>query len=332
MGTPERSSSSPPGISAEDLVPDPVTEIVPLTPTIVDLPELEEDTSVSSTPSCGTRRQGSKTTSTKSSRHTCHRRSQPSSREAVPDKVESSKVKLEPEPSPVVKGKELAVVTPKHPAGSAQTRPVLLPVETKVHKLSATPISTKKESDFGTSAFVPNPISLLDTTFVMKHAPSYYNWTEDLMEFPAEPPKVFSISEEFLTKPFPLGLNFSTHCPHWLLHLGIATWDNLKELTPTFTVEKLMTSLTVDYYFHHRNDMRIFLTLGSMLSKDSPWHILPDDHSIAWIPQLIQLLKKQTLSYVNEERLVSTKLFTKSVIPSPVIVNGGIKGIGTGTN
>ena len=55
MGTPERSSSSPPGISAEDLVPDPVTEIVPLTPTIVDLPELEEDTSVSSTPSRGTR-------------------------------------------------------------------------------------------------------------------------------------------------------------------------------------------------------------------------------------------------------------------------------------
>ena len=47
-----------------------------------------------------------------------------------------SKVKLEPEPSPVVKGKELAVVTPTNPTGSAQPRPVLLPVETKVHKPS----------------------------------------------------------------------------------------------------------------------------------------------------------------------------------------------------
>ena len=110
------------------------------------------------------------------------------------------------------------------------------------------------------------------------------------MEFPAEPPKVFSISEEFLTKPFPLGLNVSTHCPHWLLHLGIATWDNLTELTPTFTVEKLMTSLPVDYYFHHWNDMQIFLTLGLMLSKDSSWHIFPDDHSIAWISLLVQFI------------------------------------------
>ena len=65
-------------------------------------------------------------------------------------------MKLEPEPSPVVTGKELAVVTPTNPAGSAQPRSVLLPVGTKEHKPSATTTSTKKESDFGTSAFVPN--------------------------------------------------------------------------------------------------------------------------------------------------------------------------------
>ena len=75
-----------------------------------------------------------------------------------------------------------------------------------------------------------------------------------------------------------------------------------------------MQHLTVDHYFSHKNDMQIFLTLGSLLAADSPWHTQPEENSTHWIPFLVHLLKTRLPGYMDEERLVSTRLFTTTIL------------------
>ena len=47
-------------------------------------------------------------------------------------------------------------------------------------------------------------------------------------EFPWEiPDMVLEIDMQFLTAPFPAGLNFSQDCDTWLMRIGVETWDDL---------------------------------------------------------------------------------------------------------
>ena len=134
---------------------------------------------------------------------------------------------------------------------------------------------------------------------------------------------LFKIPMDLLTTPFPNGLNLSFQCCNWMPYLGIYDWKDLKFVSPRFTVEILMHVLSVDYYYRYKNDMRIFLTLGSMFSMHTPSTTTPEMTTCSWIPSLMKLLRMNLITQVfyTDEKYASQKIFTENV--SPVAVKRG---------
>ena len=60
---------------------------------------------------------------------------------------------------------------------------------------------------------------------------------------------LFTLDQDLLIQSFPQGFNFTEECLEWLPRLGIYTWEDLIFMTEESTVETLMTTLTVDYYY-----------------------------------------------------------------------------------
>ena len=84
-----------------------------------------------------------------------------------------------------------------------------------------------------------------------------------------------------------------------------------------------MRKLTVDYYFKYRNDMRIFLAFGDLCSPSSARIISPDVEPPSWIPSLLRIARTNYPTYLQQEQLASTKIFTTSVVASPAAVKRG---------
>ena len=68
----------------------------------------------------------------------------------------------------------------------------------------------------------------------------------------------------FLQSPYPEGLDFSKDCVVWLNLLNIFTWDAFVYHSTTYTVHSMMSTLSVPFYFKHREDLRLFFLFGIM--------------------------------------------------------------------
>ena len=89
-----------------------------------------------------------------------------------------------------------------------------------------------------------------------------------------------------LTGAFPKGFNLSKQCLQWMPYLGIYSWTNLRSIAPKHTVETLMKTLSVDYYYTYKTDMRIFLALGNILKPGQPWSVPVFSTYHSWLQRL----------------------------------------------
>ena len=85
----------------------------------------------------------------------------------------------------------------------------------------------------------------------MEYQPRDYRWEDEDDEPMLQQmgPHLFTLDQDLLIQPFPQGFNFTEECLECLPRLGIYTWEDLIFMTEESTVETLMTTLTVDYYY-----------------------------------------------------------------------------------
>ena len=130
----------------------------------------------------------------------------------------------------------------------------------------------------------------------------------------------------YLTTALPDGLGFTNKCLQWLPHLAIFEWDELLMKSTRYTVEDLMRILSVDYYHAQKDDMRIFLTIGTLVSLPSFASDPPEMNSIHWIPSLVELLREYSSKqiYQDAEKAAASKIFAETSFQT-VTANGGIR-------
>ena len=137
----------------------------------------------------------------------------------------------------------------------------------------------------------------------------------------------FTIPMDILTTPFPHGMNLSTNCQTWITQLGIHTWDDLAAASRQHNALSLMRALSIQTYYNHRNDMRIFMAFG-MLSFDLTYTPIPEGKD-QWLPLLIRKLQMDyaLCTYQDAEKLAATTLLDNLRKPVPGFVQskGGME-------
>ena len=179
------------------------------------------------------------------------------------------------------------------PPPSSKANPKAKPVPTsKPTSHSKAPLktgSTNPSSGGGTGI---KPIPFPKQPMIMSATPSYYDWSTKDLDFLQSPDmgRKFTIPMTLLTGTFPKGFNLSKQCLQWMPYLGIYSWTNLRSIAPKHTVETLMRTLSVDYYYTYKTDMRIFLALGNILKPGQPWSVPVFSTYHSWIEPLIESL------------------------------------------
>ena len=149
---------------------------------------------------------------------------------------------------------------------------------------------------------VPFPVTLPSYQCLMQRTPQTYDWLHNDLSLDQVPISSgsFNLPVDFLTTPFPQGMNLSGDCVQWLPLLGLTSWSHIYFHGQDFSVDSLMSNLSVDYYYHHKNDMRIFLSFGILRSRNIPFltHVCPSSH---WIPELINVLRINLTAQVFQQ-------------------------------
>ena len=145
--------------------------------------------------------------------------------------------------------------------------------------------------------------------------PTTYDWDEEDSRFgfgsESEP---FTIDMDLLTDPFPHGMFLSPLCKEWMIPLGLTNWETFVTHSGIHSVDSLMRFLSVDQYFTHKSDLRVFLTLGEILSSIPKKNRPSPTNTGLWIPKLKDQLHANfaTRKFQAQEREVTRALYEEA--------------------
>ena len=180
---------------------------------------------------------------------------------------------------------------------------------------SQEPTSSKPSNHPSAIETTPSPTKPPAQPPLMKYQPKDYRWEDEDDEPMLQQmgPHLFTLDRELLTQPFPQGFNFTEECLEWLPRLGIYTWEDLIFMAEESTVETLMTTLTVDYYYKNRKDLRILMSFGKICNPRHHRTSPKPNNKQTWMPHLIKQIQHDltTKSHSKLERKTVNLLYSQ---------------------
>ena len=91
------------------------------------------------------------------------------------------------------------------------------------------------------------------------------------------------------------------------------TWEDLIFMAEESTVETLMTTLTVDYYYKNRKDLRILMSFGKICNPRHHRASPKPNNKQTWMPHLIKQIQHDltTKSHSKLERKTVNLLYSQ---------------------
>ena len=99
-----------------------------------------------------------------------------------------------------------------------------------------------------------------------------------------------------------------------MIPLGLTNWSTFVTHSGIHSVDSLMRFLSVDQYFTYKSDLRVFLTLGEILSSLSKKNGPSPINTGLWIPKLKAQLHANfaTRKFQTQEREVTKALYEEA--------------------